>query len=389
MDILEKELDKTFRFWRRTNYKKTIQFLEKYYRDNKSKRRLVRVEIKNNKISFDHEHLIDFYKERGNSIIELFKLGFQKIQEEKTKLPDIILYFTVTDYIINNGKYPIMSFIKEINTNTIVIPDWTFYNPYKSAIKGNWDSTVDSIKKEITPTLLKNKENKIFFQGANTSKFVSDERQQAQFKTDIRANLETISSNNPDFIIKIDKPNIPITEWIKYKYLLDLPGAYAWSVRFKEILNMQSLVIKIDRDVPLENFYSPLIKPGRDYIQIKFHEEADLKKLSENIYNNIIKTHNYMEKHPGEREQIIKNCTKSISHLDMDLVINYMKLILINFGKLIQPNFYNNNKHKHNYKHTHLKHTKSSKTIKSRKTIKSKRTKKNLHQTKSKQKKKH
>ena len=40
---------------------------------------------------------------------------------------------------------PILGFAKSYKSNGILIPDWTFHNPYKSKIKSNWEKQMKQI----------------------------------------------------------------------------------------------------------------------------------------------------------------------------------------------------------------------------------------------------
>jgi hypothetical protein len=360
MDKIYLELRKSFKPWENIDRKSLIKELEKYYStDNAFQyKKIIKIEIKNNKLYCDNSHLEGVYNNlfflRSENILKLFRLALNKINKNNNKLRNFVCYFTINDYTISK-KLPIFAFAKPINSVGILIPDWTFITLDNNVITSNWDDT----KNAINNSKIKEKDNVIFFQGANTSKIIRSVR---EYKSDIRENIKLLSVNNDKFIVKIDEPPTPVTDWVKYKYLLDLPGAYPWSVRLKELLLMKSMVIKVDIDKPWVNFYSPLLKPNVDYIQIKYNNEDEPKKLANDVYRKILQNYKYMEQHPNKMKNVINSGYKNMNKLTMNGIIDYMVLVLKLTEELLHDDDIN-------------KSVTSKKTKKSKKSKKSKITK--------------
>ena len=78
---------------------------------------------------------------RGEIIYNMFKFILSKI---KLKIPYLVLYVSLGDQIVSQ-ELPILGFAKAYKSNGILIPDWTFHNPYKSKIKSNWEKQMKQI----------------------------------------------------------------------------------------------------------------------------------------------------------------------------------------------------------------------------------------------------
>jgi hypothetical protein len=361
MEILYKELENSFRYWSNTDKAKLILDLDDFYKKNFRLKKVIKMQILNNKLYYENEHLEgvfnNLFLDRSKHIIKLFEIALERLNKQKIKLRDFTFYFTINDYNITK-QLPIFAFSKQFNSEGILIPDWTFINLVGNKVKNNWDD----IKESLARIKIKNKEDIIFFQGANTSKIIRDIR---EYKSDIRENIKLLSKENNNFIVKIDEPLSPITEWVKYKYLLDLPGAYPWSVRFKELLMMKSIVIKVDIKNPWINFYSALLKPNIDYIQIKYDNNDEPINLANGIYNKIVKVYKYLKHKPKKVNDMINSAYKNINKLTMDGVINYLVLVLKLSEKLLHIDIANKNKTKKNIHkiHTYKIHTHKTKSF--------------------------
>ena len=325
MDILNPSLIRSFKTWEDIDKATLIKNLEDYYNANFIKKKLIKVSVINNKFVYDYNHLENsfeykYFKYRADNIMIMFNNALKILKKSNERLKNFVFYFTVNDYNVSH-ILPIYSFAKPMNSNGILIPDWTFINDYKSMIKGDWDTISREIKKGNNIK----KKNIIFFQGTNSSELLNDRYFN---RNNIRKNLEILSKNNPKFIINIDKPPVPASDWNKYKYLLDLAGSYPWSVRLKEILLTKSLVIKVDNEIPWMNFYSPLLKPNIDYIQIKYKNDNSHYENATEVYNKIISVYTYMNSHPDKMQLIVNSGYKNMNKLTMDVVIDYIVLVL-------------------------------------------------------------
>jgi len=325
MENIYNDLRKSFRFWKDVNKNKLVKDLNDYYNKNYIKEKLIKVSVINNRLYYNISHLLTFFKLRANIIIEMFKIAIQRLLANKIRLNNFVFYFTVNDYNISK-TLPIFAFAKPINDVSILIPDWTFVNAYKNKIKGDWDSIMSTIKN--TKTKIKN--NIIYFQGSNTSAKKQDivDTKYVNYKKDIRKSIETLSQSNPTFVINIDKPSESVLEWKQYKYVLDLPGAYPWSVRLKELFAMRSLVIKVDTKIRWVNFFSPLFEPNVDYVSITYDNNDSVEKIGKDVYEKLIKKYDYMENNPEYVERMISNGYNKINKLTMNNVIEYIILLL-------------------------------------------------------------
>lgn len=152
-------------------------------------------------------------------------------------LPNFFLPFYVSDtYFYQNNDIPFFVEAKPRNKKGILYPD---QNYYFININNN-NISYDKFKK-----LLKNKKcndintkkNIIYFSGANTG---SD-------KHNIRMKLKNIidEKNDKKYNIYIASQYVPMYDFCKYKYLLNLPGHQPWSYRMTKILLMNSLIFDI------------------------------------------------------------------------------------------------------------------------------------------------
>lgn len=93
-------------------------------------------------------------------------------------------------------------------------------------------------------------------------------------KDDIKRNV----TPSDKMIIQLDawKSYIPVWEFAKYKYLLNLPGHYPWSNRMKYLFLTKSLVINVSVttkgsdyvDEPFDTISDYIFKPDEDYVDI-------------------------------------------------------------------------------------------------------------------------
>jgi hypothetical protein len=162
-----------------------------------------------------------------------------------------------------------------------------------------------------------------YFRGRDTS---------SKTKHNIRKKLYDLSkSKEYSFLdIQLNPTNEQkISDWCQYKYMLDLPGSSPWSIRFKELFLLKSVVVKInvysknDENNSYINFYTPLLKKNVDYLNINYNydEKKDfelLKKELKNIYENIDEK---------KYKTIMKNGREKIKLLTMANILKYMNYI--------------------------------------------------------------
>jgi hypothetical protein len=109
--------------------KKTIDELDIIFKKDK---RIFKYEMKNNKISFSHHSgLAEFYIQRGKAL----QLLFQKTIDKYPMNFNIPFYVYIGDELPRHYQsYPIFTFAKKSKEPGILIPDWTFIDPYTSTL---------------------------------------------------------------------------------------------------------------------------------------------------------------------------------------------------------------------------------------------------------------
>ena len=86
--------------------------------------------------------------------------------------------------------------------------------------------------------------------------------------------------------------NIPMTEQVKYKYLMDICGT-GWTDRVKILLQLGRPLFLVDR--PYKEWYFDKMQPMKHYVPVK----ADLSDLIEKI--------KYMEQNERVYNEIVQN----------------------------------------------------------------------------------
>lgn len=301
--------------------KSLIDELEKIYLQDK---RVFKYEIKNKQIKFYYNGNLDsFYIDRGNAMKYLFELTIKKYNIND----HIVLYLYIGDELpLKYKQYPILTFAKPKKDNGILIPDWTFINPYTSKLGKSWDD----LQKEVKCPSKISYDNVFYFRGRNTS---------SKTKHNIRKKLHDVSVKEPKFKIILDPTNEQtILDWCKYKYLLDLPGSSPWSVRFKELFLLKSVVVKIntvsidDINNVYINFYTPMFTENVDYISINYiyDQENGFQKCIDKL-NNIHKNFKQIE-----YKKMMKNGHNKIKQLNLDTILDYVSIILKKYNDCLQ-----------------------------------------------------
>jgi len=333
--ILKKRITTDLKPWKKTDKEKINRELEKYYQKNKFKQILVKLEIVNNNLKrADFSHIKSFYVTRANAITRMIKFCLSKT---KQNFDDIIFYITMKDTIIDD-KLPILGYSKQMDQIGLLFPDWTFQIPYKSEINTYWHNQIREIDNKCSRINFDQKEDVIFFQGQDTSKGFSELGM--KFKTNIRRNLKTIAEENnqnqeiPMEILIDDEPKTRITTWCNNKYLLDLPGAHFWSVRFKELMLTGSITIKVDNLIPNINFYSDIFKAKKDYVQVFYtnaENQEEKYKNAEKCYHDIYQEINKLT--PEKIKSMITSSREKIVKMDNRVLNYYIETMLEEYQK--------------------------------------------------------
>ena len=306
------------------------------------------LEIKNNKLII-HKNLTETagaFVRRGESLFKLINLT---LKNSTKGIKDGLFYIYVGDeYLYKYKNLPIFTFSKPINKQGLLFPDHTFVD-----IEPENKTDKDKAKPITIETLYeeenKNKINEIFFIGQNISLYQDK-------KFNIR---KYFSGFKKPFNVIIDGKFMPMKDFSKYKYLLNLPGAWPWSFRFKFLFLMKSLVINVElHDISYKsderwiNIFDLLFEPDIDYINIKFYYDPKNKNKNNEIKNidilkkKILNIYNNCEKNKIKYNNIIKNGYKKSKLLKLENVYNVIEYSL---NKLDKPiDFFKNNEKKYN-----------------------------------------
>jgi hypothetical protein len=208
---------------------------------------------------------------RYNVVLRYFKNTLKYCKKQKLPVPNtycVVFFADRHPFELEFSKifYPMFSFSCPKNKNYPVIPDNTFmeFSFEKRFGQGeSWDKSKKIFKDNIYKAF---KDKHIFFRGKDTTKY----------RTNLRRILYDIQDQKMMKIELLDENNmkyIPMYEFSKYKYLLDLPGKYEWSNRFPRLFLCNRLVIKINNNIiqyPNEKefmaFSDLLMRPNIDYL---------------------------------------------------------------------------------------------------------------------------
>ena len=216
-------------------------------------------------------------------------------------------------------------------TDYIIFPDNTFSClQIKQKYSGkcyDFDNVKKITKKKCNRYYFSNKINKIYFKGTDTTKN----------NTNIRKNLEEKSKKNNWLNVNLNawQNYIEPYKFCEYKGLLNLPGHYPWSNRFKYLFLMKSLVVNIDvytinlnpkyMDYPYVSFINYIVKKNKHYINLNMiyyrTSYATSKKYEKYI----------MEKKKNESDKIINKLTEIYHNIDCD---KYKKIINDGYKKV-------------------------------------------------------
>jgi hypothetical protein len=363
-NVLLENIDHMFSFWSNNTIETNniLQLLcnDLYSKDNSN---IIKITIIKNNLEMDISnikfHESPRWEKRAIAIFTLIETSIKKY-ENKIIVDFMEIFIYIGDKCIdkeiqinenyNNDKLylPILCFAKPINSPGILIPDWTFINAYKGKIIGNWDIQKNDICGSHKK--MNDKINIVYFKGNNTSKKASNVRYQLSKCTNKMNN----KMNTNNIIINLDETiTESTTEWNKYKYLLDLPGAHPWSVRFKELMCLNSLCIKLElSDVTKKemsdkkyddndkwiNFYSHLFVPNEDYIEIKYQYKRSISnKDYVRLCDKITNVKNYFDKKKNHEKymNMVKSANNKCELLSMDNIYEYVIYTLIYYSSII------------------------------------------------------
>lgn len=229
-------------------------------------------------------------------------------------------------YELLNSNFPLFVNCIANCKMQLIMPDITFVdisfkNKYGTEEVYDWDASKKLIN-EYQPT---ERIHKIYFKGANTG----------QKRHKIREYFNRYQKNSK-MLIKLDAWNDyePMYMWKKYDALLNLPGHYDWSNRFKYLFLMDNLVINVNpiinddgefqkRSKTFIDFY---VKPNVHYydvdVKCKYIEMPGAETYNRNASLKAIKEINNIKLE--EYEDMVQNGKKLIQDLELKHVYKYI-----------------------------------------------------------------
>lgn len=282
-------------------------------------------------------------------------------------------------------KVPIYVYAAPLNSKFILFPD-NSYDCLETSQKYtgsglNWDQIklkfneyhTDSKQEEKQDTPI-SKQDVIFFKGTPTTLKHSRLREQLYLNSvndTLCTGKESLfkpsnlrNTNDIDIILRNDikrgklsermvvqldawKSYVPVWEFAKYKYLLNLPGHYPWSNRMKYLFMSKSLVINVSVitkgsdyiDEPFETISDYIFKPSVDYLDINMtyfvpknrHAlNTPVEQVTENnrVYNDILSA---VDVSADIYTKITNSAYDKANALNLDHIYKYMyHLILFN-----------------------------------------------------------
>jgi hypothetical protein len=279
------------------------------------------------------------------------------------KVPNTKMYVYISDrFPFENPefvKFPIYLLAKPKNVKVPLLPDGTFEVLHvEQKYKGksmNWDEVKDKILAENGKH--KKRKDLMYFKGTNTTKRIHNMRQM----------LADFSKTSPVPIeIQLDawKAFENVWDFNKYTHLLNLPGHYPWSNRFKYILLMDSIVINVDvrtvcsepvyEDEEYVSFIDYIVKPGVHYVNIPYTyydsfpppERMELKeeakklteKENEKLRNELVRIYEDSVKNPKKYEKMKQAAIETVSKLTMDEMYHYLYTAICLNADLLNSN---------------------------------------------------
>lgn len=299
----------------------------------------MKLEIRNNKLIILKPLTKEAgaFKRRGDGIIKLINLSL-----EKHKIKNIIFYIYVGDEF--NYKFtqlPIFILAKPQNKFGILFPDQTFLDIEPEVYteqNNNKPKTITEIK-DINLNI-KNKTPEIFFIGQNIGLIDTQFNIRQQF-----------NKFKKPFNIIIDGTFMKMNKFSDYKYLLNLPGNYPWSFRFKFLFMMRSLVININlynmkykSDEKWINIMDNLFIKNKDYIELDYYFDENINQTENinEIEKKILEIYNYYEDKNNYKQylKIVNNGYKKSKLININNVCNIVQYILNNCDNIQYYNSY-------------------------------------------------
>ena len=309
------------------------------------KQNVIKIQIKNNKIKVLHEPTA--YQRRGEGLVILL----EEILKKYT-INDIILFIHIADeYIWKFTHLPFFVLAKPLDKKGLLTVDNTFvdYEPEaKTEIDNERMKTIFDLKDKIDKSLdKKEKEDKIYFIGQNIGL--------KKTKFNMR---EYLSKQSYDFPLQVIVDGYKhMSEFINYKYLINLPGMSPWSFRFKFLFLMKTFVINIalkrkyglTYDDKWINIFDQLFIPNEDYIELTYlYDEKENQTVNlSNLINDVKGIYNKYNDNTEKYNEIVKSGYEKGKLLDYDNIIKVAHLIYDTYAKNIKNMSINKYKNKY------------------------------------------
>jgi hypothetical protein len=263
------------------------------------------------------------------------------------EVPDTKVYLYCSDvYAFEDQDLPFLVIAKPRNKTGILVPDNTFCNhPTPHGAAQSWHETKQKCsEKHVDPSL---KEPVLFFRGPDTDKG----------RQDIRSTLSRLSSDdressNGSPIFKVNlKGREDLSDFCKYKFLLNLPGNQPWSYRFKYLFLMRSVVVNVDvrqRYVggggfndSWVNAFDVLFEPNVDYINLSFHWKEGDHKYNEferrKLVDSLRQTYHYLEQNPEEYDRMSSRGFQKVDLITDEIIYEYIYELIRYYSEVISP----------------------------------------------------
>jgi hypothetical protein len=286
-----------------------------------------------------------------NKVLEYAKL-------HKLPIPTTTLHIWVSDahpYYVDKmyDKFPIITYCAPSNMPYIMFPEITFSC---LGLANSWKDSCndfDTLKAQIVAHHVPKKVNQVFFKGLATT----------ATQGRLREDLERISAADKTKFLSVTlgaegAAYEPLYNWCKYKWLLNLPGAYPWSNRFKFLFLMKSVVVNVDvstvgrgyTDGPYMTVANLFVTPSVDYINIESSfdnkirpgarpTQADIDaQFAENsrVHREIVRRTSEMT--DTQYKKMSESGFKKMSAVTNDVIYLYVYHILVAHSRLIGPN---------------------------------------------------
>jgi len=368
--ILNNYVKSAYKLYNYSNLTELTKLKQNYHKSRNEKNKdikypLVKYTIKDKKVYVKVDWIDDFLTKeelsnendkRIENIYNMINDTLEYAKKNNKPIPDTELYFWVSDRIpwYNNidKRFPIFVYAKPINTHFIIFPDNTFDCMTEDAKYSTqcltWDETKEGIIKKSSQLDNNKKNNVMFFKGTPTTRINSN----------IRENLNKISKDTKWLSVNLDgwDSYTPMNKLCEYTILLNLPGRFPWSNRFKYLFLMRSLVINIDvfsidtEQIEFEpewmTFINLLVHPKKHYINIimKYYYSQNKDEKSKNkqlnhdefqyVFNELKKIYNDYENNNSKYQKMISKGYEKISKLNNSNIYEYIYNCIIYNSKV-------------------------------------------------------